>query len=258
MQIEIFKYESPEEQQLNEIRTVEIDGEIWFVAIDVCKVLGLKNPRDAVSTLEHDEKNTVGLTDGIKQRGNPNKTIISESGLYTLIFKSRKPSAQQFRKWVTKEVLPSIRKKGYYGKIDRSQAPNFYIRYKDNFHKIDRNYFSVISELFVTLNAEFEKVGYEIPNKAENGRQIMPDISVGRRFSDYLKNTKSKFEGTHKFYKHSFPDNRPDVDARMYPLEALPVFRKFIYDKWISENAQNYFKTRDPLALDYLPKLIRA
>ena len=149
--------------------------------------------------------------------------------------------------------VPSIRKKGYYGRIDRTQVQNFYIRYQDNFHKIDRNYFSVISELFVTLNAELENVGYQIPNKGENGKQIMPDISFGRMFSSYLKKTNSEFNETHKFYDHSFPDNRDDVEARMYPIEALPTFRKFIYEKWIPENAQNYFKDRDPLALDYLP-----
>jgi len=254
MQLAIYKYQSPEERQLNEIRTVEIDGEIWFVGSDVARTLGYKNAPDALS--RHCKPKGIVKHDSLKSDTGSVLTLINEPNVYRLVIKSKLPSAERFEEWIFEEVIPSIRKKGYYGKIDRSQAPNFYIRYKDNFHKIDRNYFSVISELFVTLNAEFEKVGYEIPNKAENGKQIMPDISVGRMFSSYLKNTKSEFDGTHKFYKHSFPDNRPDVDARMYPLEALPVFRKFIYDRWIPENAQKYFKSRDPLALDYLPKLI--
>lgn len=253
MQLSVFKYQSPEEQQMKELTTVDIDGEVWFVGYQVCSLLDIKNASDAVGRLDDDEK----LTSVIPISGQNRKiNLISESGLYALIFKSRKPSAQEFRKWVTKEVIPSIRKKGYYGKIDRAQVPNFYLRYQDNFHKIDRNYFSVISELFVTLNAELEKVGYQIPNKGENGKQIMPDISVGRMFSSYLKNTKSQFHGSHKHYNHSFPDKRDDVEARMYPIEALPSFRKFIYEKWIPENAQKYFKERDPLALDYLPKLL--
>ena len=253
MQLSVFKYKSPEQQQMDELTTVEIDGEVWFVGSQVCKLLDIKNSSDAISRLDDDEKLTSVLPISGQNR---NVNLISESGLYALIFKSRKTSAQEFRKWVTKEVIPSIRKKGYYGKIDRTQVPNFYLRYQDNFHKIDRNYFSVISELFVTLNVELEKVGYQIPNKGETGKQIMPDISVGRMFSSYLKKTNSEFNGSHKYYSHSFPDNREDVEARMYPIEALPTFRKFIYDKWIPENAQKYFKERDPLALDYLPKLL--
>lgn len=253
MQLAIFKYQSPEEAKMNEITTVEINGEIWFLANDVCKALDIKNTGDAVSRLDDDEKLLSVLPIGGQNR---KVSIISESGLYALAFKSSKPSAMRFRKWVTKEVIPSIRNKGYYGKIDRTQAPNFYLRYQSNFHKIDRNYFSVISELFVTLNAELEKVGYQIPNKGEDGKGMYPDISVGRMFADYLKKKDSEFCKTFKTYKHSFDDDRPDVDARMYPLEALSVFRKFVYEVWIPQNAQNYFKSRDPLALDYLPKLL--
>lgn len=253
MQLAVFQYQSPEEQQMNDLTTVEIDGEVWFVGSQVCNLLEIKNSSDAIGRLDDDEKLTSVLPIAGQNRS---VNLISESGLYALIFKSRKPSAQEFRKWVTKEVIPSIRKKGYYGRIDRTQVPNFYLRYKDNLHKIDRNYFSVISELFVTLNAELERVGYQIPDKGETGKQIMPDISVGLLFSNYLKKTKSEFNGTHKHYNHSFPDDRPEVEARMYPIEALPTFRKFVFEKWIPENSHKYFKERDPVALDYLPKLL--
>lgn len=85
-------------------------GDPWFVAKDVCDILGISNNRDAISQLDSDEKNTVVITDGIP--GNPNKTIISEPGLYKLIMRSRKPEAREFQRWVTHEVLPSIRKHG--------------------------------------------------------------------------------------------------------------------------------------------------
>lgn len=238
---------------MNDLTTVEIDGEIWFIGTQVCKLLDIKNSSDAIGRLDDDEKLTSVLPIGGQNRS---VNLISESGLYALIFKSRKPSAQQFRKWVTKEVIPSIRKKGFYGRIDRTQAPNFYIRYKENLHKIDRKYFSVISELFVTLNAELERYGYQIPDKGLDGKGMYPDISVGRMFSNYLKRMDSDFQNNFKTYKHSFPDDRPDVDARMYPLAALPIFRKFVYERWLPENGANYFRTRDPLALDYLPKLL--
>lgn len=87
-------------------------GEPWFVAKDVCDILGLENSRKATAELDSDEKNTVTISDGIA--GNPNKTIISEPGLYRLVMKSRKPEAKEFQRWMTHEVLPQIRKTGGY------------------------------------------------------------------------------------------------------------------------------------------------
>lgn len=95
-----------------EVRTITRDGEPWFVAADVCRVLEILNPRDATARLDEDEKNTVVLTDG--NRGNPNVTIINEAGLYTLVLGSRKPEAKAFKRWITHEVIPSIRKHGAY------------------------------------------------------------------------------------------------------------------------------------------------
>lgn len=88
------------------------NGEPWFVAKDVCDILGLENSRKATAELDPDEKNTVTISDGIP--GNPNKTIISEPGLYKLIMRSRKQEAKEFQRWVMHEVLPSIRKHGAY------------------------------------------------------------------------------------------------------------------------------------------------
>lgn len=104
------------------IRSVPLCGAPWFVALDVCHALGISNNRDALLKLDDDEKNTVGLTDG--NRGNPNTLIISESGLYTLILRCRDAVTPgtipyRFRKWVTSEVLPSIRKTGKYVQQDR-------------------------------------------------------------------------------------------------------------------------------------------
>lgn len=94
------------------VRTISKDGEPWFVAVDVCRALELANSRLAVSRLDEDERNTVCLTDG--NRGNPNITIINEAGLYTLVLSSRKPEARAFKRWITHEVIPDIRKHGMY------------------------------------------------------------------------------------------------------------------------------------------------
>lgn len=99
------------------VRTVtDEQGNPWFVAADVCAVLEIRNVSDAVSRLDDDEKADIGITDtssnGVTQKRNV--TTINESGLYSLILTSRKPEAKAFKKWVTAEVLPSIRKTGSY------------------------------------------------------------------------------------------------------------------------------------------------
>lgn len=95
----------------HEVRALNIDGDPWFVAKDVCDVLDLSDTYRAVAGLDDDEKGTSKVrTPG----GDQEMIIISESGLYTLIIRSNKPQAKSFRKWVTAEVLPSIRKTGSY------------------------------------------------------------------------------------------------------------------------------------------------
>lgn len=252
MQLQIFKYNDDNSSEMDDLTTIEIDGEAWFVASEVCKVLDIKNPRQAVSSLDDDEKNTVRLSDGTS--GNPNKTIISESGLYALIFKSKKESAKKFRKWVTKEVIPAIRKTGTFG-INRLETPNFVIRFNDNWDRVDKGYFSVISELFVRLYGRFEKAGYQIPNKAFDGKEIRPDVSVGLMFAKHLRNNHSELANSYKMYNHLF-QNGLEIEARQYKNDLLPIFIKFIDDYWIPLNAEKYFKDRDPLALDYLQKLL--
>lgn len=93
------------------IRVQVINDEPWFVAKDVCAALGIVNHLDAIGRLDDDEKGGSVVT---TPSGEQTMKIVSESGLYNLIFQSRKPEAKAFRKWVTSEVLPSIRKTGGY------------------------------------------------------------------------------------------------------------------------------------------------
>ena len=104
-QIQVFNFEQ------NEVRTLQVNGTPWFVLKDVCKVLEIANPRNAASRLDGDEKGVRQMdTLGGKQR----VTIINESGLYAVILRSDKPQAKQFRKWITADVLPTLRKTGAY------------------------------------------------------------------------------------------------------------------------------------------------
>lgn len=108
------------------------DGNPWFVAKDVCDVLEIRNSRDALSSLDDDEKNSVGITDTIPKRGNPNLNTVSESGVYALIFRSRKPEAKKFRKWITSEVIPSLRKTGCYA-MEQGRSPASFDQHKELF-----------------------------------------------------------------------------------------------------------------------------
>lgn len=106
MDIQLFNYGS------NAVRTIEQNGEVWFVAKDVCDVLELSNPTEALRALDDDEKNTLRISEGI--RGNPTMNVINESGLYRLAFRSNKPMAKDFTRWVAHAVLPEIRRTGSY------------------------------------------------------------------------------------------------------------------------------------------------
>ncbi|MGP5356495.1 BRO-N domain-containing protein, partial [Pseudomonas helleri] len=103
----------PFEFGAKKVRTVIIEDQVWFIASDVAGCLEYINPRDAISKhVDQEDRNTVAIRDG--KPGNPNQAIINESGLYALIFGSDKPEAKRFKKWVTAEVLPAIRKHGHY------------------------------------------------------------------------------------------------------------------------------------------------
>ena len=112
-QLSTFKFES------KSIRTLAINNEPWFIAKDVCDTLKISNVSDALLKLDDDEKATIGLTDSQAGKGAQSISIISESGMYTLILRCRDAVKKgsvphRFRKWVTAEVLPAIRKTGKY------------------------------------------------------------------------------------------------------------------------------------------------
>ncbi len=113
------------------VRTVTINGEPWLVGKDVAEALGYSNTRDALDRhVDTEDKNTVANPDG--KRGNPNMTIINESGLYALVLSSKLPTARRYKHWVTSEVLPSIRKHGLYATAETAERllsdPDFVIR----------------------------------------------------------------------------------------------------------------------------------
>lgn len=110
--------------KFGDVRTMEIDGDPWFATIDVCKALEIKNPSQAITRLDADEKMTTLISNEGVQSGTFQLSFISESGLYSLVLGSRKKEAKEFKRWVTSEVLPSIRKYGFYGGMIPQDYPS--------------------------------------------------------------------------------------------------------------------------------------
>ena len=114
--------------QFGQIRTTVKDGEPLFVAADVCRALEIQNHKDAIKRLDDDEKSGVVLTD---PHGRPQETnCVTESGLYSLVLGSRKPEAKAFKRWITHEVLPTIRQTGGYVS-DEQQFVETYLPFAD-------------------------------------------------------------------------------------------------------------------------------
>lgn len=183
----------------NNVRTLTKDCEIWFVAKDVCDVLEIKNSRDAVSRLDDDEKNTVVLTDGI---GNPNKTIVNEPGLYTLILGSRKPEAKMFKRWITHEVLPSIRMNGMYVADDATREQKLF------------NY--------VILEETFHNCGIE--NLHDLYKECIDYYKENKIRLDYKRSSKNRRQDK----KKSITDSRIEV---MKKIESVLIEREMAYKK---------------------------
>ena len=144
------------------VRVVPNGNTPVFVAKDVCAVLGIANHRDAISSLDDDEVGCVGIPDAMGRIRETN--VLTESGLYALVFRSNKPEAKRFRKWVTSEVLPSIRKTGGYGILTAADE----IRYmnqrlsllRELRHERDPLLREKLHEQFKTVS---DRLGYETP-----------------------------------------------------------------------------------------------
>ena len=241
MELMLFKYEEMNGDGtplFSDISSIEIEGEVWFVAADVCKALELDNVTKALYSLDDDEKLTLPLVRSGQKR---TVNIINESGLYALTIKSKKEKAKKFRKWITKEVIPSIRKNGSYS-IDRNAVSNFIMRYDANFDKLDNGYFSVIGELFIRLQTKLYSIGYLIPDKSFDGKEIRPDTSVGKLFPKFLEEYYPELKDRYKYYQHTFPNKKTTVKARQYENCVWEAFVDYVDNVWIPHEADRYFK----------------
>lgn len=177
-------------EQEHMVRALEQAGEPWFVATDVCRVLGISNNRNAFARLDEDEKGVHTMdTPGGEQQ----VSIISESGLYALTFTSRKEAAKRFRKWVTSEVLPSIRKTGGYGE----QRPETNIKRQQHalalIDRLKRETDPAIRKgVYAMLDQTFRGIGIEPPPLDEIGREVPPPPDILFAFWQAVRDLEAK------------------------------------------------------------------
>jgi prophage antirepressor-like protein len=212
----------------NQVRVILIDGQPWFVAVDICKVLGIANNRDALTRLKEYEKG-VAITDTLG--GKQEIAIISEPGLYRLALTSRKPQAEPFQDWVCQEVLPQIRKTGKY---EPQPTLNIYARRVQIASKWDipKGHWCVFHEISLLAN----KVGetYQV------GEYDLIDGSVGKCWSNYRK----AFDWIQPtiMFPIFFGDSRDAarIEVHGYQNIELPHFRDWLENVYTLERLPKY------------------
>ena len=160
-ELQVFSYNS------SEVRTVMRDGEPWFCLVDVCRVLDLSSPHKVAERLDRDELTGIKVRSGGQTR---EMTFINESGLYSVILRSDKPEAKPFRKWVTSEVLPTIRKTGGYG-VDGTKAALAEAKLNNSRARVASAWMKISKENPVS---SYKQVCAHYASAALAGREVLP------------------------------------------------------------------------------------
>jgi prophage antirepressor-like protein len=216
-----------------------------WVAVDVCDVLGIENSRDAVSRLPDDEKGVV-ITDTI--HGKQKLRTVYESGLYRLMFSSRKPDAKRFQKWVVSEVLPSIRKYGVYPPPENSTYQITLKPYTSRVvwvmqvrRAIPDGYWCVFIEGADMLIGAEHLFG---PADLEMKQYDLLDGSIGKHWSVYRQD--KPWMGMRKQYVYTFPGDDPRGTVRpwAYPMQELEHFRVWLHNVYWPQHFPDYIKRK--------------
>ena len=227
-EIEIFNNEN-----FGQIRTIVIDGNPWFVAKDVCDILGIANPTDALNKgLEDFERARFNLG----RQGEAN--IISESGFYTLVLRSRKPIEKPFRIWVTSEVLPSIRKTGSYVVNSSNKVETMLEDMGCNMKVV----YAQINNMENMLGEQTEKLNQVVDNMTLTTRQQqriykaakdrINQLLGGAHSKEYKANSKSYFINLWNGLKSKFGCGSSYKDLNpIYFEDAMRFIQNWIYEE---------------------------
>lgn len=211
-QLKIF-----ENEEFGSIRTATRDGEVWFVGKDVAEALGFTNSRDAIATHVFDDDKGVEIIDTLG--GKQKMTAINESGLYALVFGSRLESAKRFKRWVTSEVLPAIRKTGSYDMDEYSPEMKAILMHDKKLVKIDNRVTDLENHMTIDYGEQVV-IGDEV-NKA------VLDALGGKYSNAYNEIGKKVFAECNRDLKHYFHVNaRNNVPKKRY-YEALEYIQEW-------------------------------
>lgn len=228
----------------HEVRTVEIDGEPWFVGKDVATVLGYQNgSRDINRHVDEEDK----LTERIVLSGqNREVIIINESGLYSLILSSKLPNAKAFKRWVTSEVLPSIRKTGSYTyqRANPNEEKALQIQEMDTRIRMSEQFLK-LAEIETTLSKNYRDILISKSVEALAGEQLLPLPKVvqktysakevgemlgvtAQRIGRIANLNNMKTDEFGEFYKDKSPYSSKEVDVFRYNDKAVEQFKKLL------------------------------
>jgi len=213
----VFNYQG------KQVRTVTVEGSPWFVVKDTCEILDLSNPSEAISRVEKDDLSTTEVIDSMGRKQIAN--TVSESGLYDLIFLSRKPEAKQFKRWVTHEVLPDIRKHGIYATdnvIDKIlNDPDYGIQLLTNY-KIEKQ-----------KRIEVERTNHILMhvNKTYTATEIAKELGFksATALNNDLASKKIQFKQNETWVLYSKYSNKGYVDIKQ---EVLDNGRVIYHRRW--------------------------
>ena len=228
----------------HEVRTVEIDGEPWFVGKDVATVLGYQNGSKALSDHvdEEDKLNNESLS-SLGQRGG---WLINESGLYSLILSSKLPNAKAFKRWITSEVLPSIRKTGSYTyqRANPNEEKALQIQEMDTRIRMPEQFLK-LAEIETTLSKNYRDILISKSVEALAGEQLLPLPKVvqktysakevgemlgvtAQRIGRIANLNNMKTDEFGEFYKDKSPYSSKEVDVFRYNDKAVEQFKKLL------------------------------
>ena len=218
-----------EHEEFGSVRTIMIDDVPWFVGKDVAEALGYAKTRNAIQVHVDADDKTDALIQGVSGTAK-RMTILNESGLYSLILSSKLPSAKRFKRWVTSEVLPSIRKTGSYIAEEKLRSSNALLEEKISTLEPKAEYYDFIMESRKLIR--ISDIAYEYGTSAASFNQLLFRLGIQFKANDTWFLTE-EYEG--KGYVRT--DIRRAYDYRR------DTYREFVHTRWTQKGAEFLYRT---------------
>ncbi|MEQ8405697.1 MAG: BRO family protein [Oceanicaulis sp.] len=220
----------------------------WFRAADIADAVGIADVALSLKNVAETEKASFEWRDDFGRLRR--EWFVTPAGTGAFIQRGHVRKSRLFNEWLLTHGLRRAAKA-----LDWSQqAPRFVARYAANVGRVDAGHFSIISEFMIRVWGPLEQLGHRIADVGPDGRELRPDISVGRGFVAHLRIV-GEIGSNISFYRHLTPNG--EYDARQYPLRLLGHFNDYLHDDWIPNKAIGYFEKRDPAAVPFITEIRR-